>query len=286
MHATPPHDGAPAGGRPSRRAPPPPELDPTLPRRPLSLCVITRDEEKNLARCLDSAAFADDVVVLDSGSTDGTVEVARARGARVFVEPFRGHVAQKNRAIELARHPWVLSLDADEEISPPLRAAIERALEGDGGAVAGYALARKTSYAGRFIEHGGWWPEWRVRLFDRARARWVGADPHDRIELDGAPARLDGALHHYAYRDLAHHVEKVNRYTSTMAAGLHARGVRFRAFDLLTHPPAHFLKMYVLRRGFLDGWRGFVLATIGAFYVFLKYAKLWELERAPRRPPA
>jgi glycosyltransferase involved in cell wall biosynthesis len=266
---------------------PSPELVPTLPRRPLSLCVITRDEERNLARCLDSAAFADDVVVLDSGSTDGTVELARARGARVFVEPFRGHVAQKNRAIELAQHAWVLSLDADEEVSPPLRAAIERALEGgaDGpGAVAGYALARKTAYAGRFIEHGGWWPEWRVRLFDRSRARWAGEDPHDRIELDGTPARLEGALHHYAYRDLAHHVEKVNRYTTTMAAGLHARGVRFRAFDLVTHPPAHFLKMYVLRRGFLDGWRGLVLATIGAFYVFLKYAKLWELERAPRKP--
>jgi len=266
---------------------PSPELVSTLPRRPLSLCVITRDEERNLARCLDSAAFADDVVVLDSGSTDGTVELARARGARVFVEPFRGHVAQKNRAIELAKHAWVLSLDADEEVSPPLRAAIERALEGgaDGaGAVAGYALARKTAYAGRFIEHGGWWPEWRVRLFDRSRARWAGEDPHDRIELEGVSARLDGALHHYAYRDLAHHVEKVNRYTTTMAAGLHARGVRFRAFDLVTHPPAHFLKMYVLRRGFLDGWRGLVLATIGAFYVFLKYAKLWELERAPRRP--
>jgi len=263
-----------------------PELDPTLPRRPLSLCVITRDEEKNLARCLDSAAFADDVVVLDSGSTDRTVELARARGARVFVEPFRGHVAQKNRAIELAKNAWVLCLDADEEVSPPLRAAIERALEVEGdGAPAGYAVARKTAYAGRFIEHGGWWPEWRVRLFDRERARWAGEDPHDRVELEGAPARLEGALHHYAYRDLVHHVEKVNRYTTTMATGLHARGFRFRAIDLLTHPPAHFLKMYVLRRGFLDGWRGLVLASIGAFYVFLKYAKLWELERAPRPPP-
>jgi glycosyltransferase involved in cell wall biosynthesis len=248
--------------------------------------VIACNEERNLERCLASASFADDVVVLDSGSTDRTVELARARGARVFVEPFRGHVAQKNRALELAAHPWVLSLDADEEVSPQLRASIERALEGDGGGLAGYALARKTAYAGRFIEHGGWWPEWRVRLVDRAHARWGGADPHDRIVADGPVGRLDGALHHYAYRDLAHHLEKVNRYTTTMAQGLHARGVRFRAFDLLTHPPAHFFKSLVLRRGFLDGWRGFVLASIGAFYVFLKYAKLWELERAPRSPDA
>jgi glycosyltransferase involved in cell wall biosynthesis len=251
-----------------------------LARRPFSLCVIAFNEEQNLPRCLASAAFADDVVVLDSGSTDRTVELARARGARVFSEPFRGHVAQKNRAIELARHPWVLALDADEEVTPQLRAAIERALEGDAAACAGYALARKTCYAGRFIEHGGWWPEWRVRLFDRARARWGGEDPHDRIVADGAIARLDGALHHYAYRDIAHHLEKVNRYTSTMAAGLAARGVKFGAGQLLLHPPAHFLKMYVVRRGFLDGWRGFVLATIGAFYTFLKYAKLWELQRA------
>jgi glycosyltransferase involved in cell wall biosynthesis len=254
-----------------------------LARRPFSLCVITRDEEQNLARCLRSAAFADDVVVLDSGSTDKTVAVARSHGARVFVEPFRGHVAQKNRAIELAAHPWILALDADEEVTPALRASIEAALADERSAVAGYELARKTSYAGRFIEHGGWWPEWRVRLFDRARARWSGADPHDRIAADGAIARLDGALHHYAYRDLAHHLEKVNRYTTTMAAGLHERGVRSGATRLLLHPPAHFLKMYVLRRGFLDGWRGFILATIGAFYVFLKYAKLWELERAAGR---
>jgi len=253
-----------------------------LARRPFSLCVIAHNEEQNLPRCLASAAFADDIVVLDSGSTDRTVELARSRGARVFVEPFRGHVGQKNRAIELAAHPWVLALDADEEVTPALRASIEAALGDERATVAGYALARKTSYAGRFIRHGGWWPEWRVRLFDRARARWGGEDPHDRIVAEGEVGRLDGALHHYAYRDLSHHLEKVNRYTSTMAAGMAKRGVRFGASHLLLHPPAHFLKMYVLRRGFLDGWRGFILATIGAFYTFLKYAKLWELQRKAR----
>ena len=251
-------------------------------RRPLSLCVITRDEERNLPRCLASARFADDVVVLDSGSTDRTVELAKAAGARVFVEPFRGHVAQKARAIELAQHGWVLCLDADEEVSPELAESIGRALERSPDGLAGFEIARQSSYAGRFIEHSGWWPEWRVRLFDRARGRWAGEDPHDHVEVEGAVERLQGALFHYAYRDLEHHLSKVNAYTTTMARGLFERGVHFSWLDLVVRPPARFLRMYVLRRGFLDGGRGFVLATIGAFYVFLKYAKLWELSR--RKP--
>ncbi len=244
----------------------------------LSLCVITRDEEQRLARCLASAAFAADIVVLDSGSTDRTVAIAQAAGARTFVEPFRGHVAQKARAVELAEHDWVLCLDADEELSPELAAAVRAVLAGEPGA-AGFELARKTSYVGRFIEHCGWWPEWRLRLFDRRQGGWTGADPHDRVEVRGRVGRLDGALWHYAYRDVAHHLEKVNRYTTTMAQGLAQRGVAFRWRDLLVRPPARFLRMFVVRRGFLDGARGFLLATIGAFYVFLKYAKLWELKQ-------
>ncbi|MBL8841217.1 MAG: glycosyltransferase family 2 protein [Planctomycetes bacterium] len=252
----------------------------SVPTLPVSLCVITRDEEQRLARCLASAPFAADIVVLDSGSTDRTVALAQAAGARTFVEPFRGHVAQKARAVELARHDWVLCLDADEELSPELAAAVVRVLSAPRDAVAGYELARKTCYAGRFIEHGGWWPEWRLRLFDRRRGGWTGRDPHDRVEVAGGPvARLDGALFHYAYRDLEHHLDKVNRYTTTMAAGLAEHGKRFRWSDLLFRPLARFVRMYLLRRGFLDGGRGFLLATIGAFYVFLKYAKLWERQR-------
>jgi len=251
------------------------------PRLPVSLCVIAKDEELRLPRCLASARFADDVVVLDSGSTDRTVELAREAGARTFVEPFRGHVLQKARAVELARHDWVLCLDADEELSPELAASIEAALHGAPDA-AGFELPRKTWYAGRFIEHGGWWPEWRLRLFDRRHGGWTGADPHDHVEVHGRVGRLAGPLWHYPYRDIAHHLDKVNRYTTTMARGLAERGVRFRWRDLVLRPPARFARMYLLRRGFLDGARGFLLATIGAFYVFLKYAKLWELTRAAR----
>lgn len=249
-------------------------------RRKLSLCIITRNEEDNLSRCLGSVPFADDCVVLDSGSTDGTVELARRLGARVFVEEFRGHVRQKARALELAEHPWVLSLDADEELSPELAKEIEQVLSQADDSIAGYELPRKTEYLGRFIEHSGWWPEFRLRLFDRQRGHWTGRDPHDRVELDGGRVeRLRGPLYHYNYRDLRHHLEKVNAYTSMMAEGMAREGIRFRLWDALLRPPARFFRMYVLRRGFLDGWRGLVLAVIGAFYVFLKYCKLWEQSR-------
>ncbi len=257
---------------------------PVRPLRPFSLCVITRDEERSLPRCLRSVAFASDMVVLDSGSTDRTVELAKSAGARTFVEPFRGHVAQKARAIELARNDWVLCLDADEELSPELAASIQAALASGDPTVAGFELARKTCYAGRFILHSGWWPEWRLRLFDRRLGGWTGDDPHDRVEVRGRVLRLAGACHHYAYRNLEHHLDKVNRYTTTMARGLAARGRRFSWSDLLMRPAGRFLRMYVLRRGFLDGGRGFLLATIGAFYVFLKYAKLWELTRGEITP--
>jgi glycosyltransferase involved in cell wall biosynthesis len=247
-------------------------------RRPVTVCVITRDEENNLPRCLASVKFADEVVVLDSGSTDRTVELARAAGARVFVEPFRGWTLQKQRAIELASHEWVLSLDADEEVSPELAAAIQEALAPGAGSD-GYALARKTWYAGRFIEHSGWWPEWRVRLFDRRRGRFAGRDPHDFVELQGTVGKLEGALFHYPYKDLAQHLAKIDAYTTTMARERAERGERCGWLDLIVRPPARFLRMFVLRRGFLDGRRGLVLAGFGAFYVFLKYAKLWELTR-------
>jgi glycosyltransferase involved in cell wall biosynthesis len=244
----------------------------------ISLCIITRNEAHNLERCIRSVPFADEVVVLDSESSDATAAVARRLGARVHVEAFRGHVLQKARAVELAENRWVLCLDADEELSTELAAEIQEALR-EVGSVLGFELPRKTFYLGRFIEHGGWWPEHRLRLFDRAAGGWTGADPHDRVEVQGRVRRLRAPLYHYNYRDLRHHLEKVNAYTSIMAQGMADRGASFSWRAALLRPPARFLRMFVLRRGFLDGWRGFVIATIAAFYVFLKYVKLWELIR-------
>ncbi len=252
-----------------------------MPRRPISLCIITKNEERNLRRCIESVPFAEEIVVLDSGSTDGTERVARELGAKFHAEDFRGHSAQKARATELASHRWVLCLDADESLSPELAAEIDGVLNrADHDDAVGYELPRKNSYLGRYIEHSGWWPEYRLRLFDREAGGWGGRDPHDRVEVTGPVKRLQQPMLHDSYQSLSHHLTKVNSYTSIMARELLREGRRFRWSDLLFRPPVRFFKLYVLRRGFLDGGRGLLLAWIAAFYVFLKYAKMWEIRRS------
>jgi glycosyltransferase involved in cell wall biosynthesis len=257
-------------------------------RRRLSVCIITRDEERNLAACLAAVAFADEIVVVDSQSTDATRDIATARGCRVVVQPFLGHVKQKQFAVDQASFDWVFCVDADERVDDALRAAIEAAMS-DPNPAAGYEVNRHTFHLGAFIDHGGWFPEWRLRLFDRRRGGWRGVDPHDHVEVHGEVRRLAGELQHFAYRDLEHHLAKIDSYTTIMAREKASAGRSATVFDLLLRPPARFLKMFVLRCGFRDGVRGLILATLGGYYVFLKYAKLWERERVKRgasEPPA
>jgi glycosyltransferase involved in cell wall biosynthesis len=245
---------------------------------PLSVCIITLNEEEDLPRCLASVAgLAQQIVVLDSGSSDRTQSLATEAGAEVSVREFRGHVEQKNAALALARHEWVLSLDADEWLDEALRAEVARVIDGGAPeAVQGYELDRRSLYLGAWIDHCGWAPQWRLRLVRRGPAKWTGMDPHDRLEVPGRVERLKGRLGHRPYRDLADHVAKVNRYTDLMATRRREAGVRPPALALLLRPPARFARMYLLRAGFLDGWRGLVVSAMGAYYVFLKYAKLRE----------
>jgi glycosyltransferase involved in cell wall biosynthesis len=240
---------------------------------PFSVTIIARDEADRIEAAVRSVAFADEVVVLDSGSTDATVAIARAAGARVVETDWPGHVAQKNRALAEARHDWVLSIDADERVSPALAAGIQRALAAE-PTVAGFSVARLSWYLGEPLRHGVWHPDRRVRLFDRRRARWGGLDPHDRVVLDGPAGRLPGDLHHHPYRDLGEHLATIDRYTAIAAAGLRARGVRARWWDLAVRPPLHFVKAFLLRAGFRDGVRGGMVATLGATYVLLKWARV------------
>ncbi|HVP29630.1 MAG TPA: glycosyltransferase family 2 protein [Myxococcota bacterium] len=251
----------------------------TAPR--LSVCIIACNEERNLGRCLDSVSFADEiVVVVDGRSADATESIARARGCRVLVHPYAGNVAQKNVALDQARGEWVLALDADEGASPGLAAEIRRLLEG-APAEDGYELNRLTWHLGRWIRHGDFFPDWQLRLFRRARGRWAGIDPHGRVALEGSVGRLLEPLHHWSYRDLADQVERIQEFSRVQAGALRAEGRRARLSDLLLRPPARFLRAYLLKAGFLDGVPGLVIAAATAFHVFLKYAKLWELDALP-----
>ncbi|MCC7139390.1 MAG: glycosyltransferase family 2 protein [Planctomycetes bacterium] len=243
----------------------------------ITAAIIAKDEADHIAACVQSVAWCDEVVVLDSGSRDGTPALARAAGARVVETDWPGWVAQKNRAAAAATHDWVLSIDADERVDARLRAAIERVRAGGEPDVAAFEMTRHTFVLGRWIDHGGWYPEWRTRLFDRRRARWAGVDPHDRLEVDGPVRRLaEGELVHYTYRSISAHVAQIDRFTTVAAREKVARGRTRTLLAMLFRPPARFLRMYVLRLGFLDGRAGFVLAAMAAWYVFLKYAKVWE----------
>jgi glycosyltransferase involved in cell wall biosynthesis len=248
----------------------------------LSVCIIAFNEEERIGDCLASVRWADEIVVVDSGSTDRTRAIAADAGARVIERPWPGFVAQKNFALEQATGDWVLCVDCDERVSPALAEEIRRVLAAPPADVDGWSMPRKTHYLGRWITHGGWYPDRKVRLVRRGRARWGGVDPHDRLFADGRVAPLGGDLHHYTYRDIADHLRTIDRFTTIGAGELHARGRRGALLPLLFHPAGKFLRMYLLRLGFLDGAPGLLVAVLGSYYVFLKYAKLWELERVKR----
>ena len=250
------------------------------PRPSLSACIVTLDEEDRLGDCLASLRWCDEIVVIDSHSTDRTREIAAAAGARVIERDWPGHVAQKEFAIRQARHDWVLCIDADERISPELEKEIVELRAAGFPDMAGWKLSRVSNYLGRWIRHGTWYPDLKLRLFDRRRGRWAGHDPHDRVEVDGRVGRLRGELQHHPYRNLEEHLATIDSYTTIMARELHDAGRRARLSDLVLRPPARFLVYYLVRGGWLDGWRGLLMAYLAAHYVRLKYAKLWILQRA------
>jgi len=254
-------------------------------RSSISVCIITFNEQENIRACLESVKWADEIVVVDSRSTDRTVEIAREYTDRVIARPWPGHVEQKTFALDQARCDWVLSIDADERVSPELAAQIKDILDRADVAEIGFSMPRKTFYLGRWITHGGWYPNRKLRLVRRGKAIWKGINPHDHLYVEGSVGRLTGDLHHYTYRDIAHHLETINQYTTVAAREMRARGQGHAVAHMLLNPIARFLKMYLLRLGFLDGLPGLVVAGMSSYYVFLKYAKLWELRRAGKQTP-
>jgi glycosyltransferase involved in cell wall biosynthesis len=253
----------------------------------LSVTIITLNEVANIEACLASVAWADEVLVVDSGSTDGTPELARANGAHVIVREWPGYAEQKNLAAGVASHDWILSVDADERITPALRAEIQQRLRSEPGE-AGFRIPRVTWHLGRWIRTTDWYPDYQLRLYHRARAAWTPRPVHESVTASGDVGQLRGELEHYAYRDLSHHFATMDRYTTLAAADMRTQGRRAGVFDLTVHPWAAFMRNYVLRRGFFDGTAGFVISVMNAYYVFLKFAKLWASDpsraQTPRAP--
>jgi glycosyltransferase involved in cell wall biosynthesis len=254
----------------------------------VSVCILACDEETELRRCLESVSWADEiVVVVDAKSRDGSEKIARELAHRVEVRPYRGDLEQKSYCCSLAGCDWVLILDPDEELSPELASELRGALAEDGRvegqSYAGFEVNRLTHHLGRWIRHGDFHPDWKLRLFRPSRARWVGLDPHGRVEVPGPVKRLRGDLRHYSFRDLSDHIDRIQLHSGRAALALAASGRRARLRDLVLRPPARFLRGYLLKRGFLDGTAGFVIAVAVSCSVFLKYAKLWELERGHQR---
>jgi glycosyltransferase involved in cell wall biosynthesis len=249
---------------------------------PLSVAIITLNEAERLPRCLASVqGLAAEMVVVDSGSQDRTVDIAREAGARVEVEPWSGYVEQKNKALERCRQPWVLCLDADEVLTPELAAAIRQQFAAGEPTMAGFAVNRRTWYLGAWIWHA-WYPEWRLRLVRRDGARWAGLDVHEKLTVPGATGRLSGDLLHHSFRDLHDHLTRTLKYARIAARSQARRGRRFSWFKLLLSPPATFFKFLILKQGFRDGWRGGVIAGVKAVDTFAKQAFLLEAERAPQ----
>lgn len=238
----------------------------------ISATIITLNEERNLPRALESLTCVDEVLVVDSGSTDRTVEIARRYGARVLTNPWPGYAAQKNFAAGQAAHDWILSLDADEALSETLAAEIQQ-LKRNGARADGYRFPRMAQYMGRWIRHCGWYPDYKLRLYDRHRGRWVGDYVHESVVVNGRVETLEGTLHHFTCPSLSEHVRTLDRYTTLAAEELRARGQRPGLLRLLLAPPLTFLKTYLLQQGFRDGYRGLLISAMAAWYVFLKYAK-------------
>ena len=245
----------------------------------LSVVTIALNEEHNIVECLESVRWADELIVVDSGSSDRTVDLAKQFTAKVMQLPWRGYGATKNDALKHATGDWILWLDADERVTPELAAEIRARVLEDNGAIAGYSVARRAYFLGRWIKHCGWYPSRVTRLFRRTRGRFSENKVHEHLLLDGETSPLNNDLLHFTDPNLYHYYEKFNRYTSLAAEDMNAGGDRFSLYDVLVRPPFVFFKMFVIRRGFLDGMHGFILSAVSMTYVFVKYAKLWELQK-------
>ena len=243
----------------------------------ISAVIITNNEEANIeAALLSLAGIASEIIVVDSYSTDRTVKIARKYTDRIFERKWTNFSDQKNFGDGLATHPWILSLDADERLSPELRAEIEAMLDNEPDCAA-FSMPRKVYYLGRWIKHSGWYPDRKVRLFRKDRARWEGAYVHESLVVAGEVRKLKGDILHYTYKNIADHLGRMNRFSDLGAQKLYAEKKRCRWYHLLLQPFGRFIKSYIFKRGFLDGFAGMVVSVLNGYGIFIRYAKLREI---------
>ena len=246
----------------------------------VSVTIIAWNEEERLRACLESVSWADEIVVVDAESTDKTVSLARDFTDKVWVRPWPGFATQKNFALDQAAGTWILSLDADERVTPELGERIKAIVKDDGPAD-GYLIPRRNLFWGAWVRHGGLYPDYQLRLFRRGAGRFAENSVHESVTVTGRVETLAEPLLHQSYRDLEDFVRRSNRYSTLAASDWLRRGRQVGVADLIMKPLGRFLSMYIVQRGFLDGWRGLVLAILYAEYVFLRMAKVWEACRAP-----
>ncbi|MCA1809906.1 MAG: glycosyltransferase family 2 protein [Lentisphaerae bacterium] len=247
-------------------------------RDKISACLTAGNEERNIRRCLESLRWVDEIVVVDSYSRDRTVEISREYTDRVYQHEWLGYVGQKELIKKMATHNWVLFIDADEEVSDDLREEILREFHtGANRSCVGYKFPRKVFFMGQWITYGEWWPDLKLRLFRKDKGISTGTEPHDYVAVQGPVRRLQCCLHHYTYDDISDQIATLNRFSTISSSGMHDQGRRVGVSDLVLRPLFRFFKAYFLKRGFAGGQRGLIISVLNSVGVFLKYAKLWEL---------
>lgn len=247
-------------------------------REKISACLTVGNEANNIQRCLDSLFWVDEIVVVDSFSKDNTVEICKRYTNRVYQHEWLGYVGQKELIKKMAIHPWILFIDADEEVSPELRAEIIQEFEsGNNRYYDGYKFPRKVFFLGKWITRGDWWPDVKMRLYRKEKGICAGREPHDQVILTGPVKRLKGCLHHYTYDDISDQINTQNRFSSISSFGMYQEKRRPSGCNLIFRPLFRFFKSYILKQGFRDGYRGLIISSLVAIGVFFKYAKLWEL---------
>lgn len=257
--------------------------NPNIAKVPFSVFIVCCNEEKNIERCLKSVSFAEEIIVVDSGSTDLTLEICKRYTNNIIHRKWSGFVEQKTFAFSQCSKEWVLNLDSDEEVSPELRSRIIGIVSGKESIpedLAGFEISRVVSYMGRWWKKGGWYPEYRLRLVRKSKTVWGGTDPHEHAIPNGPTRILEEPLNHYTYTNLSEQVQSLNGLSTSAAKSLFKKGKTTTFIAIFLHPMARFFKFYIAKKGFLEGQPGLIVAFMETIYTFLKYAKLWELQRS------